>query len=48
MKKLYNVLSFGIEENEITWVLTVPAIWRESAKQFMREAANAVRSDILI
>ncbi|XP_033743554.1 heat shock 70 kDa protein 12B-like [Pecten maximus] len=24
---------------DIVWVLTVPAIWRDSAKQFMREAA---------
>ncbi|KAK3577257.1 hypothetical protein CHS0354_030542 [Potamilus streckersoni] len=28
-----------IRENEITWVLTVPAIWNDAAKQFMREAA---------
>ncbi|KAL3879863.1 hypothetical protein ACJMK2_032141 [Sinanodonta woodiana] len=26
-------------EDEITWVLTVPAIWTYAAKQFMREAA---------
>ncbi|XP_015254299.1 PREDICTED: heat shock 70 kDa protein 12A-like [Cyprinodon variegatus] len=25
--------------SDFTWVLTVPAIWEESAKQFMREAA---------
>ncbi|XP_052793255.1 heat shock 70 kDa protein 12A-like isoform X2 [Mya arenaria] len=29
----------GIQESEIHWVLTVPAIWDDSAKQFMREAA---------
>ncbi|KAL3879590.1 hypothetical protein ACJMK2_031879 [Sinanodonta woodiana] len=28
-----------ITEDEITWVLTVPAIWTDAAKQFMREAA---------
>ncbi|KAK3607274.1 hypothetical protein CHS0354_002895 [Potamilus streckersoni] len=28
-----------IREDEITWVLTVPAIWNDAAKQFMREAA---------
>ncbi|KAL3871162.1 hypothetical protein ACJMK2_039178 [Sinanodonta woodiana] len=28
-----------IEAGRIRWVLTVPAIWDESAKQFMREAA---------
>ncbi|KAL3879601.1 hypothetical protein ACJMK2_031889 [Sinanodonta woodiana] len=26
-------------EDEITWVLTVPTIWTDAAKQFMREAA---------
>lgn len=26
----------------VTWVLTVPAIWTASAKQFMREAAVEV------
>ncbi|KAL3857341.1 hypothetical protein ACJMK2_012018 [Sinanodonta woodiana] len=28
-----------LEERDIRWVLTVPAIWNESAKQFMRQAA---------
>ncbi|KAK3594913.1 hypothetical protein CHS0354_020570 [Potamilus streckersoni] len=28
-----------LREDEITWVLTVPAIWNDAAKQFMREAA---------
>lgn len=31
-----------IFEKEIHWVLPVPAIWNNSAKQFMREAANKV------
>lgn len=26
------------------WVLTVPAIWKQPAKQFMREAAYLVRT----
>ncbi|XP_053373565.1 heat shock 70 kDa protein 12A-like [Mercenaria mercenaria] len=29
-----------LEEHEILWVLTVPAIWSDAAKQFMREAAQ--------
>ncbi|XP_060577012.1 heat shock 70 kDa protein 12B-like [Ruditapes philippinarum] len=29
----------GLNVREIHWVLTVPAIWDDSAKQFMREAA---------
>ncbi|XP_060608504.1 heat shock 70 kDa protein 12A-like [Ruditapes philippinarum] len=28
-----------VQNNDIHWVLTVPAIWTDSAKQFMREAA---------
>lgn len=29
-------------QDDITWVITVPAIWRQSAKQFMRYAALQV------
>nr|AWS31939.1 heat shock protein A12 [Apostichopus japonicus] len=29
----------AIDEGDIRWVLTVPAIWRQPAKQFMRQAA---------
>ncbi|CAG2213183.1 Heat shock 70 kDa protein 12B,Heat shock 70 kDa protein 12A [Mytilus edulis] len=32
----------GLNESDIHWVLTVPAIWNDSAKQFMREAASQV------
>jgi len=32
-----------IQDEDITWILTVPAIWRDSAKQFMRRAATRVR-----
>lgn len=32
------------EKNSVRWVLTVPAIWKQPAKQFMREAAYLVRS----
>lgn len=33
-----------VKKTEITWVLTVPAIWSDPAKQFMREAAVKVCS----
>ena len=33
---------YDLEEWDIRWVLTVPAIWTEPAKQFMREAAQKV------
>ena len=29
-------------ENEVQWVLTVPAIWKSASKQFMRETAYQV------
>lgn len=31
-----------IGKKEIRWVLTVPAIWSDAAKQFMRKSANMV------
>ncbi|CAG2190347.1 unnamed protein product [Mytilus edulis] len=32
----------GIKPQEIVWVLTVPAVWSDQAKQFLREAANNI------
>ena len=32
----------GIDEKDIHWVLTIPAIWDDVAKKFMREAAEQV------
>lgn len=32
----------SIEDSDIHWVLTVPAIWDDPAKQFMRKAAGKV------
>lgn len=31
-----------IRDNDIKWVLTVPAIWSEQSKQFMRKCARLV------
>lgn len=31
----------GLQHDDIHWVLTVPAIWNDAAKQFMREAAES-------
>ena len=33
---------------DVQWVITVPAIWKPAAKQFMREAAYQVRHFISI
>ncbi|XP_033743088.1 heat shock 70 kDa protein 12B-like isoform X2 [Pecten maximus] len=40
----------GIQISDIIWVLTVPAIWPDASKQFMREAAEAagIRGDHLM
>lgn len=35
-------LEFDPDPLTIRWVLTVPAIWDENSKQFMREAAHRV------
>lgn len=35
-----------ITTKDIQWVITVPAIWRPSARQFMRRAAVEVESYI--
>ena len=32
----------GLRKSDVHWVLTVPAIWSDAAKQFMREAAEMV------
>ena len=31
-----------LSKADVDWVLTVPAIWSDAAKQFMREAAEEV------
>lgn len=33
----------NFSHSDVQWVLTVPAIWKPAAKQFMREAAYQVR-----
>jgi hypothetical protein len=35
-------------DTDIRWVLTVPAIWNDTSKQFMREAAQLVISCLII
>lgn len=51
-KKVFSLILFQevkdqsssvLEGEEIRWVITVPAVWRQPAKQFMREAAYLVR-----
>ncbi|XP_053397351.1 heat shock 70 kDa protein 12A-like [Mercenaria mercenaria] len=39
MKVVNSRLSGNVTQSDIRWLLTVPAIWTDGAKQFMREAA---------
>lgn len=32
----------NLHQDEIKWVLTVPAMWTDKAKEFMRESAKQV------
>ena len=43
MKEIREQSTNYITANDIQWVITVPAIWRHSARQFMRRAAIKVR-----
>lgn len=38
----------GVPDDWIRWVITVPAIWDDSAKQFIREAAEKVVSSSIV
>ena len=42
LKECSNALAGELTMDDICWVLTVPAIWSDGAKQFMREAAEKV------
>ena len=39
---MVNKQTIGIQESDIGYVITIPAIWDDNAKQFMREAAVEV------
>lgn len=42
LQELSDQSSTRIVNDDIRWVLTVPAIWRQPAKQFMRQASYEV------
>lgn len=42
MKNLKNSYT-DIKQSDVEFVITVPAIWDDRSKQFMREAAKEVR-----
>lgn len=35
------------DQGDITWVITVPAIWSTAARQFMRLAAKQVKTGVI-
>uniref|UniRef100_A0A8B9NTS6 Heat shock 70 kDa protein 12A n=1 Tax=Apteryx owenii TaxID=8824 RepID=A0A8B9NTS6_APTOW len=39
LKELSDQAGSDFENSEVRWVITVPAIWKQPAKQFMRQAA---------
>ena len=50
-----NMMRFGgdtisgeLRTSDVDWVLTVPAIWSDAAKQFMREAAEQVQMTLVV
>ena len=42
LRELGDALGSRVGVSDVRWVVTVPAIWRQQAKQFMREAAYQV------
>lgn len=48
MQEISKQLAFSLSKEDISWVIAVPAIWNDAAKQFMREAAIEVRGPSLL
>ena len=48
LQELSDQSSTRIVNDDIRWVITVPAIWRQPAKQFMRQAAYDVRELVCV
>ena len=40
LKEAGRSLPYGLQAEDVQWVLTVPAIWKDGAKGFMRKAAH--------
>uniref|UniRef100_H3A9D6 Heat shock protein family A (Hsp70) member 12A n=1 Tax=Latimeria chalumnae TaxID=7897 RepID=H3A9D6_LATCH len=46
LKELSDQAGTEFENSDVRWVITVPAIWKQPAKQFMREAAYKQSSSL--
>ena len=44
LRELTDATGAKVLPEDIRWVITVPAIWRQKAKQFIREAAYEVNA----
>lgn len=42
LDKALKKTGYDIEDDEVQWVITIPAIWNPRSKQFMRMAAEKV------
>lgn len=47
LQELSDQSSTRILNDDIRWVITVPAIWRQPAKQFMRQASYKVSALVM-
>lgn len=41
-EKMLKEKEYRVSPDDVRWIITVPAIWSDAAKQFMREAAEQV------
>ena len=41
-EKLLMEKGYRVSPDDVRWIITVPAIWSDAAKQFMREASEQV------
>lgn len=48
LQELSDQMGGDFDNNDVRWVITVPAIWKMPAKQFMREAAYKVGREALV
>lgn len=42
IESLFKASGYNVKDSDIRWVVTVPAIWKSSARQLMRKAAYEV------
>lgn len=47
LRELNDQAEEPVSRDEIRWVITVPAIWSQQAKQFIREAAYSVSDELV-